>query len=529
MTPVEASSSTGDAGPSDPLAPPAHGREPQAGGATVLEALGISKRFGPTRALSDARLTIRPGEVHALLGENGAGKSTLIKILVGALHPDAGELRFGGQALELGTVGDAIGRGIVPVYQQLSLLPDLSIAENLFAFELAAGRPWRRARAGGRDEETRGALEVVGLDADPRTRVAELTLAQRQLVEIARAVVRDCRVLILDEPTTALGRGEITHLFAVVRGLRQAGRSVVFISHRLDEVAQIADRVTVLRNGATVVDGRPAEELSREQIVEAMAGAPVDLGGLQRGQTGDVVVRAEGIASPGAFADVDLEVRSGEILGVVGLIGGGAMELAETLAGARALSGGQVVLDGERLRCGDRAAALAAGVGYVPGDRDREGVFRTRTVLENATASALPRVSRYGILRARLERALVMPRLTELAVRPSDPGAAITALSGGNQQKVLVSRSLAAAKGRVLVVVEPTRGVDVAARHDIHRALLTAAAGGVAIVLASTDLDEVLALSHRVVVMRSGRVAAELAATGVTQEAILSQLTGAGA
>jgi ABC-type sugar transport system ATPase subunit len=495
------------------------------GGRALVEARGVVKTFGATRALDGADLTVRPGEVHALLGENGAGKSTLIKALVGVYTPDDGTMLFDGEPLALHGVSDGLAHGIVPVYQQLSLLPHLSVRENLLAFDVAAGAGWRPA-ARSATEAAREALALVGLEIDPGTLVGELALAERQLVEIARAVLRDCRLLILDEPTTSLGGAEIEHLFGVVRRLTGRGGAVLFISHRLDEVAEISDTITVLRNGRTVLDAQPATAVSRQDIVDAMAGAATSFDALARQATGDVVLDASALRLLGHDTSIDLTVRAGEVVGLVGLIGSGAIELAETVAGLHAVRGGDVTLDGRALRPGNRAAALSAGVGLIPGDRDRDGLFPTLTVLHNASASVLRSLSRRGLIDRREERRGLAERLRALSIRPDDPDAPVTALSGGNQQKVVAVRSLAVESRRLIVAIEPTAGVDVAARHDIHTAIVGAAADGVGVLLASTDLDEVVALSHRIVVMRRGAVIAELGPdAGVAR--IVAALTGA--
>jgi ABC-type sugar transport system ATPase subunit len=496
------------------------------GDGALVTARGIVKAFGPTRALDGADLTVRAGEVHALLGENGAGKSTLIKALVGVHRPDRGTLEFAGEPLELRGVGDGLAHGIAPVYQQLSLLPHLTVRENLAAFDLAAGAGWRPARRSPADAARAGdALRLVGLAIDVETLVEELSLAERQLVEIARAVLRDCRLLILDEPTTSLGGHEIEHLFGVMRRLTAAGGSVLFISHRLDEVAEISDTLTVLRNGRTVIDAAPTGSLSRQEIVDAMAGEAVSFGALARREVGEVVVQASGLRVDGLGEPLDITVREGEIVACVGLIGSGAIRVAETLAGLHPVRGGEVRVGGRPLSLGDRATAVASGVGLIPGDRERDGLFPTLNVLQNASASLLPALSRRGLVDRPEERRRLGERLRALSVRPDDPGAAITALSGGNQQKVVVARSLAAESGRVLVAIEPTAGVDVAARHDIHSAVLEAAARGVGVLLASTDLDEVVALSHRIIVMRRGAIVAEFE-PGADVARIVAALTG---
>lgn len=476
----------------------------------LLSALGIAKAFGATKALRGADVNMKRGEVHALLGENGAGKSTLVKILVGALTPDDGRISLDGEPVRLNGVGDAVARGVVPIYQRLSLIPHLTVTENLFAFDLARGSGWRRASDRGWAGEAQRALEAVGLNVDPHTPVAELSLAQRQLVEIARSVIRDCQVLILDEPTSTLNPSEIEHLFAVMRKLRAQRRGVLFISHRLDEVADIADRISVLRDGATVMDSVPSVETTSDAIVRAMVGRAVTSATSTHAPSDNVILRGTGLASSGVFTEVDVTLRAGEILGIVGLIGSGAAELGEVLAGARATSAGQIEIVSKPLRTGNRAAAHGAGIGFIPADRDRDGLFHTLSVLQNSSASILGEISRAGWLVGKRERSRLLPRLESLSIKPADPNVNIGALSGGNQQKALIARSLAGGATRILIGVEPTRGVDVGARQDIHDAMLKAAARGLGVVLVSSDLEEIVALSQRVLVMREGRMVADL-------------------
>lgn len=489
-----------------------------------MRAAGINKRFGATLALDSVGISLRPGEVHALLGENGAGKSTLVRILVGAQRPDSGSLTVRGQAVAFHSVRDAVAHGVVPIYQKLSLLPHLSVTENLFAFELARGAGWQRARKTW-GAEARKALDALGLELDEGTRVGDLSLAERTLIEIARSVLVDCRLLVLDEPTTALTAREVEQLFTVVRNLRDRGRAVLFISHRLEEVMAISDRISVLRNGRSEIQDVPMAGLTSRDVIRAMVGSdvePVETAGVVNGEP---VMEAQGLSSAGAFQDVSLTVHRGEVVGVVGLIGSGAMALAEVLAGARQ-GEGTVEVCGRRLRLGSRRNALRSGVGYLPGDRDRDGVFPTLTVLNNASASALDVISVWGTVNRNRETRTVVSRLAFLAVKPADPGVLITALSGGNQQKVLLARMLSGRQAKVLVAAEPTRGVDVGARRDIHQALRDDAERGAAVVVMSTDLDEVVALANRVLVMRSGRLVAELPAT-VGAHGVLAHMTGA--
>jgi ABC-type sugar transport system ATPase subunit len=495
-------------------------------GDPVLTAAGIRRSFGATQALRGVDLTLRAGEVHALLGENGAGKSTLVKIMVGAIAPDDGTLRLRDAELPLRSVSDALAHGIVPIYQELSLMPHLSVGENLASFDIAAGRALAPVSRSGWVDTARVVLAELGLDIDHRTPVRELSLAECQLVEVARAVARDCAVLVLDEPTACLSRPEAQRLFGVVRKLRGQGRAILFISHRMDEVAEIADRVTVLRDGLVAVEDQPVAGVSQAGLVEAMLGRAVRAERLELAPVRDeVVLEARNLGCSSAFRDVTLALRAGEILGIVGLVGSGVEELGSALAGHLAPSAGSIDIGALPPGHG-RVAFLARGVGYLPPDRKTEGIFPTLDVLRNATASALAEVAPRGWLEPRRERVGILDRLRSLGVRPADPESPITVLSGGNQQKVLMARVLVGRRSRVIVAVEPTRGVDIGARREIHEALARAAADGMAVVAVSSDLDEILAISHRVLVMRAGSVVAEVPGTS-EPAAVLGHLTGA--
>ncbi len=492
----------------------------------LLTAQEITKAFGATRALRGVSLALQAGEVHALAGQNGAGKSTLVKILAGAVRADSGVLMLNGGPVVLSNVRDAVERGIVPIYQQLSLMPHLSVGENLRAFQLAGGAAWSAVAGAPWVGGVRTVLSQLGLQLDLRVPVGELSPAERQLVEIARGVIRDCTILILDEPTASLNRAEVARLFGVIRSLREQGRAVLFISHRLDEIEEIADRVSVLRDGEMVLEGVQRAGVSGRDIVQAMVGRALDQEGLVLPEPDGEVLRAERLTAPGAFTDVSLTLRRGEIVGIVGLIGSGALQVGAALAGAFRVRSGRLSLDGSPIPTDDRVSALRAGIGFLPADREQEGVFPTLSVLANSSASVLHELGRLGWLRAATERDWFLPRLRRLAVTPEDPDANIRTLSGGNQQKVLVVRNLASARARVIVALEPSRGVDIGVRGEIRRALVEAARANLGVVLVSSDLEEVLTISHRLVVMRGGRVVAEVGGRADPTR-VLALLTGA--
>jgi ABC-type sugar transport system ATPase subunit len=491
----------------------------------IAEVRGVAKNFGTTRALRDANLVLRPGEIHALMGENGAGKSTLVKILVGALRPDAGELRFNDQPLRLSGVADAIKIGLVPIYQHLTLFRHLSVQENLLAFDIAAGSSWRGAPRR-KDERIAQMLETVGLTLDPGRTIGSLSIGEQQLVEIARGLDRECRVLLLDEPTTTLNRNEVSRLFEILRRICDEGRAVLFISHRLDEIEEVADRITVMRDGVTTVNGAPRGQLTVSDIVRSMVGHDVDVNEFELPTPGADLLRLHRARVLNTFWDVDLTLHHSEILGIVGLIGSGALELGEALAGAVSLDHGSIELTGKAVTVANRRAALRAGIGLIPPDRESEGMFATLSVAENALASLLYQISSIGWLGMAAGRTRLGHWIGRLALTPADPTRNVAALSGGNQQKLLVIRALIAMRMQILVGIEPTRGVDVGARETIHRALVDAARQGLAVVVVSSDMEELLMLCHRVIVVRSGRIVAEVP-RGQGATSILRALAGA--
>jgi ABC-type sugar transport system ATPase subunit len=476
----------------------------------VFEAADIVKNFGATRALRGASLRLFPGRVHALLGENGAGKSTLVKVVVGALVPDSGTLRLSGRPVAFRSVREAMANGIVPIYQHLSLFPHLSVHENLSAFALGSTTRTLASRALIPRAQAQAWLNAVGLDVDPDTPVCDLSIGERQLLEIARGIGRQCRLLVLDEPTAALSHDEARLLFAVMRRLCENHTAILFISHKLDEIDAIADEVTVLRDGRAVVAGQKRAGLSRSEMVRAMLGESVAAAVRSLPEPkGEPVLAASNLRlAPGA-ASIDCAVRSGEIVGLTGLVGSGVLDIAAALAAARPAAG-RLIIAGNGVRPGDRRRAIALGVGYVPGDRHAEGIFPVLTALQNASASIIDRIARAGVLSAAREGSRVLPWLRRMKLSPLRPDLPAAAFSGGNQQKLVLARNLAIPGLRALVILEPTRGVDIAARETIHDAIVAMARKGVAILLASSDLDEVMALAHRILVVRRGRIEAEL-------------------
>lgn len=491
-------------------------------GAAALEMTGITKAFNGVPVLKGVGFRLERGEVLGLLGENGAGKSTLVKVLCGVHGADGGEIRIDGSVVHVRDTSHANELGIRTVYQELSLFPHLRVYENMFIHEelsFGAGpvAPLDRRRMV--SEARRILRDTLGLDIDVNRRLAELTLAEQQLVEIGRAVYQNAHILILDEPTTTLESVEKRRLFEVIRDLTAHGTSVVFISHHLEEVKEICDQVVILRDGLVVADER-TEELEVRSIISAMSGkAPDEQYPKTSVPIGDVVLKIEGLGLARAYEDVSFEVRSGEIVGIVGLVGCGKSELIRTVYGALKPDVGRIEVSGREVAMRTPRVALAHRLSYLASDRKTEGIFASRSVAWNLTIGALGKVKRWFGLDPRAERKLVAEKVAEFGVRLASPAQQITGLSGGNQQKVLFARSLMV-DPRILLVEEPTRGIDVNAKTDIYRLISRYVAEGNSVVMVSSEESEVLGMSDRVLVMREGRVRADLPAAEATLDRI---------
>ncbi|MEU4381897.1 sugar ABC transporter ATP-binding protein [Micromonospora echinofusca] len=504
----------------------------------VVAMSGIAKRFGGVHALRGVDLVLRAGEVHALLGENGAGKSTLINILSGVVTDHDGRISIGGDPVRFAGPAAAQAAGIATIHQELDLVPALSVAENL----VLGREPRTRLRTLDRRAMTRTArdwLGPLGAEIDPRRPVGSLRVGEQQLVEIAKALSLDARVLIMDEPTAALADAEVRRLMSTIRALRERGVAVVYISHRLEEIEHIADRATVLRNGEVAGTLRP-DRADRQRIITLMVGRPAqalfDVGPADAErpaeppvlQVDDLAVRPRG-TRPGRCepAGVSLTVRAGEIVGLAGLMGAGRTELLETLygAGPPGRRSGQVRLAGRPYAPRGPRAALRAGVGFVPEDRRRCALVLEHPVGRSIVLAALRRLTTAGFVRAARERDAVRQQVAALAIRTSSAAAPVGSLSGGNQQKVVFARHLLT-RPRLLLLDEPTRGVDVGAKAEIYRLLRRLADDGMGILLASSELPELTGVCDRIVVLRRGRAVAELPADGCTGEDILTAAMG---
>ncbi|RCV53539.1 sugar ABC transporter ATP-binding protein [Marinitenerispora sediminis] len=499
------------ADPSPPVPPP-------------LALVEVAKSFGTVRALRGVSLQLRAGEVHALVGENGAGKSTLVKTIAGVHRPDTGRVEVDGTPVEFAGPADAQRAGVAVIYQEPLLFPDLSVAENIFM----GRQPLRRFRRIDRwalRERTRALFTRLGVRIDPDRPARGLSIADQQLVEIAKALSRDARVLVMDEPTAALSGVEVRRLFAVARSLRDSGAAVLFISHRFDEVFALCDRITVLRDGGHVSTD-PAADLDADTLVRRMVGR--DLGDLFPRRTtepGDVLLEVEGLSRAGVFTGIGFSVRAGEIVALAGLVGAGRSEVVRAVFGVDRYDTGTVRVAGRRLPRGRPAAAMAAGLALVPEDRRQQGLVMELSVRRNATLTLRRALSRYGLLLGSAERAAAREWTERLRVKAGALDDAVSTLSGGNQQKVVLAKWLATGP-RVLIVDEPTRGIDVGTKAEVHRLLADLAGRGLAVLMVSSELPEVLGMADRVLVMHEGRLAAELPRGAATEESVLRAATG---
>jgi ABC-type sugar transport system ATPase subunit len=494
-------------------------RKPAKAGEVIVVLHDVAKRYGPIQALDGVSLELRAGEVHCVAGENGAGKSTLIKILTGAIARDAGEYEVDGRAVGDLTPAQAREAGVGVVYQELSLLDDLSVGENLLMGRLPARR-WVTRPAELR-RRARAMLERVGLEwLDPDTPVAEMSLAVRQLVEIAKVLGQDPRVLIFDEPTTALSEAETSALLARINQLRDEGHAVMYVTHHLEEMFEIGDRVTVLRDGKLVTSA-PMTEFNQDSLIASMVGRKIEsLYPAAERSIGEPRLVVRGLRPVGADQPIDFEVRAGEILGIAGLLGSGRTELLRALFGADPVAGGEVEVDGVKVPRGNPRRAVRAGLGLLTEDRKHLGLLLELSIRENASIAHLDEISRFWQVDRGRERSVVDQYLGGLRLRAGSWEQPVSSLSGGNQQKVLLARWLAT-KAKVLLFDEPTKGVDVGAKSEIYTVIGDLANEGLGVIVVSSYLPEVLGLADRLLVMREGSVAGELPAQGTTEEDVL--------
>ena len=505
-----------------PIAPvraaiPAVGRRP------ILETHGIAKHYDATQALDDISLALYPGEVHALLGENGAGKSTLIKIITGVVQPDRGEIILAGDRVALRSAAEAQRAGIAAIYQEPLLFPDLTVAENIFVSHQGRGVAvgWARMY-----REAEAILAELGVAIDVRSPARGLTLAAQQSVEIAKAISLNVRVLIMDEPTASLSAHEVTQLFRLVQGLRDQGVSILFVSHRIEEVFEIADKVTVFRDGH-LISTRPRAETSPQRAIADMVGR--EMGLLKpriSGPRGDLLLSVRGLGREDVFQDVSFDLHRGEVLGFSGLIGAGRTDVGLALFGIEPATTGSITLSGKEIVIRSPREGMDLGIAYVSEDRRQLGLSLPMSISANITLPMLHRyLDRFGLIRQDMERATAEAFRKRLSIRTRSVDVAVAKLSGGNQQKVMLSKWLNT-KPSVLILDEPTRGIDVGAKAEVHAIIAELAAEGIGIILISSDLPEVLAISDRVLVMREGRAVAIFERKDANQETVMTAAMG---
>ncbi|TNM64278.1 sugar ABC transporter ATP-binding protein [Streptomyces sp. NP160] len=487
---------------------------------------GITKGFPGVRALDGVDLDVRAGEVHCLLGQNGAGKSTLIKVLAGAHRPDAGTITWQGQEVSFADPRAAMRCGVATIYQELDLVPGLSVADNIHLDRM--GSPLRLLHRRRSSRTAADLLRRLGHpEIRPGTEVGELPAASQQMVSMARALSQDARLIVMDEPSAVLDTEEVQHLFGVVRDLVADGVAVVWISHRLEEIRQLGDRITVLKDGRTVAAGLPARTTPTHDLIALMTGRSLEQAFPDKPRHDDhgeraaePVLEVEDLSLRGAFEGVSFEVRPGEVVGLAGLVGSGRSEVLETVAGARRPTSGSVRVGGRALRRGDVAAAVAAGVGLAPKERKSQALLMGESITTNTTIASLARFARAGFLDRAGEAEAAREQARALDLRPVDVTREVRTLSGGNQQKVVLARWLLR-DCRVLLLDEPTRGVDVGARAEIYALVRSLADRGVAVVLVSSEIPEVLGLADRVLVLAEGRVVARARADELDEHRVL--------
>lgn len=487
----------------------------------ALEMRGITKSFAGNTVLDSVTLSASAGEVHALVGENGAGKSTLMKILAGAYQPDAGEILIEGEGVRFNRPADALAHGIAMIYQELSLAPHLSVAENIFlGREPLKYGPLSIINRREMNERAERLLSEYGFRLNPRARVERLSAADRQLVEIARASVEARRIIVMDEPTSSLTNREVDELFRLIRDLKARGLAIIYISHRLEELDSIADCLTILRDGRAVSHGRWGE-ISIDQMISRMAGRELkEIFPPRKSDPGETRLRVAHMTLAGKFEDVSFDARAGEVLGIAGLAGAGRTEMVEAVFGAHSIDSGEIWLNGSRLDGPRPDVAVANGLGLLTEDRKRTGLCLNLSLAHNMTLAGVRDLVKNWRLDRKRERDATRDYIEKLRIRPTDPARTVARMSGGNQQKTLLARWLFA-NSQVFLLDEPTRGVDVAARSEIYRAINKLAEAGAAVVMVSSDLPELLGMSDRILVMRRGRLVAELDARRTTQEEIL--------
>ena len=490
----------------------------------ILRMQNIRKTFPGVVALDNVNLDVRSGTVHSLMGENGAGKSTLMKCLIGMYTPDEGTVELAGDIVRVKDTKDGLEHGISMIHQELSPVPEMMVAENIWLGREPRGRLGLLSPAS-MLRKTRELFDEWKIDIDPRARMKDLTVSKQQMVEIAKAISYDAKIIIMDEPTSAIPEREVAHLHGMIKRLTDFGVAIIYITHKMDEVFRISDDITVFRDGKHV-GSYPAKELDRDKLIKLMVGRELtDLFPKEEAEIGEVVLSVKGLNRGAVVKDVSFELRRGEILGLAGLMGAGRTEVLETIFGIEKADSGEVVLNGKTLRIKQPSDAIRAGMALLTEDRKLNGIMGVLSVRDNITAAALPRYSPRGVLRVGEMRKDSEDQREKLRIKTPSLSQLIKNLSGGNQQKALISRWLLTVPD-VLMIDEPTRGIDVGAKSEIHRLMSMLAQEGKAIIMVSSELPEVLGMSDRILVMHEGRISGELSREEANQESVMHLATG---
>ncbi len=491
----------------------------------MIEMTGISKAFSGNVVLKDVQFDVKKGEIHALMGENGAGKSTLMKILTGIYTRDAGEIKVNGQPVEFQNPKEAEKAGIAVIHQELNILPDLTVAENFYLGNEKTFGKTGILKTSQMNKEAKEILKGLGLDVDVTTLAGKLSVGKQQIIEIAKAISSNAELIIMDEPTAALTDREIETLFKTIKALQAKGVAFVYISHRMEEIFSICDRITILRDG-NYVGVRKIKETTFEEIVQMMVGRELGERFPERNsQIGEVKLVAKNLTSNGLFEDVSFELRKGEVLGIAGLMGAGRTEVVQSIFGYKTLTSGELYLNGKQVKIKKPEDAIKLGFGYVTEDRKCEGLVLDFSVSENLSLTNLSTISSNGIIKAEKEKSLYNTMVKRLGVRTSGPAQTVKSLSGGNQQKIVIAKWLGI-NPDILILDEPTRGVDIGAKKEIYSIINSLAEKGVSIIMISSELPEIIGMVDRVLIMHEGKLTGELNKDEMTQEKIMHYATG---
>ncbi|GAB3998916.1 sugar ABC transporter ATP-binding protein [Spirosoma daeguense] len=486
----------------------------------ILQVSELTKTFSGVKALDKVQLAVRPGEVHALMGENGAGKSTLMKILIGLETPDSGEIRFEGDDLHTGHVRDVMKKGISMIHQEILVVPELTVAQNIFLGRERNGRLFSWLNDRSLSQQAATLLAQMGVSISPDAPMKTLSVAQMQMVEIAKAISNDAKVIIMDEPTSALSDREVTTLFKIIRDLTAKGVAIIYISHKMDEIFTISDTITVLRDG-TYIGTRPAAELDIDTLITMMVGRKIDsLFPASSTQRGKEVLSVNQLSRQGEFNDISFSAYAGEVLGLAGLMGAGRTEIARTIYGLDKPDAGEIYLNGERIVIKSPQEAIQRGIGYVSEDRKKLGFIPKLSVWQNITLSSLRQHAKGGLVQARSESEVARKTIADLKIKAASPEQSVVYLSGGNQQKVVIGKVLLSSPS-LIILDEPTRGIDIGAKAEIYKLINQLKEKGIAVILISSELPELLGMSDRILVLAKGKLTATLSADEATQETIM--------